>query len=454
MKKYCFLLEMILVMSCVWFTFALSANAAVTIRILDSVGSFSKANEQIAPLYTKQHPDVKVEFTLLPYEGVITKLKLEMSEGSSTYDIYAYDAYMSLSYLPFEQFLPLEKFLKDPNLPRMELESFIPGLVDSYGTWKGQTVAIPYYHANRVYAYRKDLFEDPGERMAFIMEYGYELEPPETWDEYRDIAEFFTRDSNGDGMTDFWGTTKGFSYGIAWDEFSDRYQSFKPPIGKRENSLNYWIDDKHNTLFNGEKGIKALQDMVDMANSGFYAPGYLERTWVDVIDPFCHNNAAMTDMFTDSLCYLEVPEYSEVVGKVGYYIIPRYEVHHTISSAFMYAVNKHSRNPVETFKFLQWITSAEVDKQTAMLPVDRRLPLRVETYKDPEVLQKMPVGKACVDSAPFNISWPLFPEFEELYTVLSTEIQKAIMGEKTPKAALDEAASHMRGVFKRAGYYD
>lgn len=41
--------------------------------------------------------------------------------------------------------------------------------------------------------YRKDLFEHPQEKANFEAKYGYELAPPETWDQLRDIAEFFYR---------------------------------------------------------------------------------------------------------------------------------------------------------------------------------------------------------------------------------------------------------------------
>ncbi|MBI1928916.1 extracellular solute-binding protein, partial [Candidatus Poribacteria bacterium] len=43
------------------------------------------------------------------------------------------------------------------------------------------------------YVYRKDLFDNPKEKQAFKAKYGYELAPPKTYKELRDIAEFFTR---------------------------------------------------------------------------------------------------------------------------------------------------------------------------------------------------------------------------------------------------------------------
>jgi multiple sugar transport system substrate-binding protein len=42
-------------------------------------------------------------------------------------------------------------------------------------------------------AYRKDWFEDPKEQAAFKTKYGRDLKVPATWEEFRDVAEFFQR---------------------------------------------------------------------------------------------------------------------------------------------------------------------------------------------------------------------------------------------------------------------
>lgn len=47
------------------------------------------------------------------------------------------------------------------------------------------------------FAYRKDWFEDADEQLAFQTRYGRVLAPPETWEEFRDIAEFFYRPEEG-----------------------------------------------------------------------------------------------------------------------------------------------------------------------------------------------------------------------------------------------------------------
>ena len=80
--------------------------------------------------------------------------------------------------------------------------------------------------------YRKDLFEEYADE--FKSKYGYDLKPPEYWDEFLDIAKFFTRDTNSDGEIDLYGTTMmAAPVGIASD-----YVIYANGFG-----FNYFTDD-------------------------------------------------------------------------------------------------------------------------------------------------------------------------------------------------------------------
>lgn len=70
----------------------------------------------------------------------------------------------------------------------------------------GDFIGMPVWTNSEILFYRTDLFEDPAEQEAFQAEYGYELVPPTTWEQYADVSEFFTRDTDGDGTIDLYGT--------------------------------------------------------------------------------------------------------------------------------------------------------------------------------------------------------------------------------------------------------
>ena len=62
-----------------------------------------------------------------------------------------------------------------------------------YPKGSGKYWALPAEVDANGFLYRTDLFEAENEKAMFKEKYGYELAPPKTYDELRDIAEFFTR---------------------------------------------------------------------------------------------------------------------------------------------------------------------------------------------------------------------------------------------------------------------
>jgi hypothetical protein len=77
-------------------------------------------------------------------------------------------------------------------------------------TWDGKGVAVTVDGDLFSGYYRKDLFEDPLNQTDFRARYGYELFPPGTWRQYRDIAEFCTGRRLSDGSR-VHGTAEAFA---------------------------------------------------------------------------------------------------------------------------------------------------------------------------------------------------------------------------------------------------
>jgi multiple sugar transport system substrate-binding protein len=56
-----------------------------------------------------------------------------------------------------------------------------------------RVLGLPYHDGPECLIYRKDLFEDPRERKRYAEQYAEPLGAPQTWDEFRRVARFFTR---------------------------------------------------------------------------------------------------------------------------------------------------------------------------------------------------------------------------------------------------------------------
>ena len=98
-------------------------------------------------------------------------------------------------------------------IPDLVLEAIVevdglPGIVNTL-SWEGKVYALPYDGDIHYYSFRKDLFADEDINSRFKDTCRYDLSPEngaETWDQWRNICEFFTGwHWNGNGEDDDFG---------------------------------------------------------------------------------------------------------------------------------------------------------------------------------------------------------------------------------------------------------
>lgn len=153
--------------------------------------------EPIADLYQSE-TGTEVTLVELPYAGLYDRISSELQAGSPSFDIAALDAIWLTSFGPGLE--PINDLFTDD----VQADLF-DGLV-SEAKVGDNFVGMPVWTNSEVLFYRTDLFEDADNMTAFEEKYGYPLAAPTTWEEYRDVAEFFTRDTDGDGAVDLYGT--------------------------------------------------------------------------------------------------------------------------------------------------------------------------------------------------------------------------------------------------------
>jgi ABC-type glycerol-3-phosphate transport system substrate-binding protein len=153
--------------------------------------------QPVADAY-EEETGTKVTLVELPYAGLYDRISSELSSGQVSFDVAALDAIWLSAFA--DGVAPLDDLFTDD-----VKGDLFPGLV-SEAQVDGTFVGMPVWTNSEILFYRTDLFEDPKEQADFQAKYGYELAPPATWEEYRDVAEFFTRDTDGDGQTDLYGT--------------------------------------------------------------------------------------------------------------------------------------------------------------------------------------------------------------------------------------------------------
>lgn len=168
-------------------TAACGAGGAATdsdksLRVLVEAGGHAEL-QPVADAFTEE-TGVKVTFVELPYEGLYDRLSSEFSSGQPSFDVAALDAIWLKGFAPGVQ--PLDELFTD----EVEADLF-PSLVQEAQV-DGHFVGMPVWTNAEILYYRKDLFADAANQAAFKKQYGYDLAPPEDWQQFADAAQFFT----------------------------------------------------------------------------------------------------------------------------------------------------------------------------------------------------------------------------------------------------------------------
>lgn len=237
------------------------------------------------------------------YDGVYDKMRAEMASPTGAYDVATID----VLWIPFlyNGLSPLDNLITE-NMKN----DFFPGLVEG-GSFDNTSYGIPAWTNSKMLLYRKDLFNDEKYKEEFNKEYGYELEVPKNWKEFRDAAKFFTKDLDDDGVTDLYGTAViGGSHGdsvTAWLEHS-----------LQAGAESLVIDEQENIEINKEPYIEGLEFLNEIVNEDKSVPkGTLEMQIPEAANLFWDGKLAMTLTWGHFYVPSNDPEQSTIAGDVG-----------------------------------------------------------------------------------------------------------------------------------------
>ncbi len=171
-----------------------------------------------------------------------------------------------------------------------------------YTVFEEKTVAAPVDGDVAMMYYRKDAFDNPEAKSRYEAKFGKPLEVPTTWEDFMNIAEFFTGwDWAGSGKTGY-----GFQTST-WDRgFIE--QQWAPMMGSLGGA---WLDDNASPAWNNAAGVTALEGLKRLVNSA--PPGSASMSWGQTGESFQSDDVALT------LWYMDQGRYGgDWLDKIGY----------------------------------------------------------------------------------------------------------------------------------------
>ena len=403
---------------------------AETIRLLMETVPDTRYIQELLPEF-KAQTGIDVEMEVISYIDMHTKLVPQLIAAQGSYDAIVVDFYWVGEFTKAGWLMPLDDLVKRDGI---DLGAYVPKLLDLVGQVEGVTYMLPVYNYSMAFIYRKDLLEDSANQAAFKEKYGMDLRVPETWDEYMKQVDFFTRDTDGDGKRDLFGTVIQAQRG---DCISMQWANYLYGNGGS------YHDDKWNPLMDTPEAIQAMKDYrLHLTNNS--PPGSESFCFDEAFNVMAQGKSYSLLTFNIMYAGFEDPESSKVIGKVGIAPNPG----GGLNGGWGWAIPNSSPNKEAAWKFLKWVESYEVAKKRALLG---GAPTQTKIFTDPDIVSARPYYPTLQKILEGVKDFPVFTYTTQFVEATGLELNLAATGQKDPAEALKDANAAFRKLLEKDG---
>lgn len=440
----------------------------VTLRLAVEIGS--SLGDPIKP-YVEQWEEetgATVEFVEIPFAEIFPKLMSSFQAGADEYDVVIILPTW-LGDMASRGFLePLDEYIEDNEA--IAWDDVLPRCQD-INEWEGSTYIIPLDCDVFMAFYNRELLESPDHQRAFEEDNGYPLEPPDTWQEYSDVARYFSEDGEVAGVMEsmarktqtFWTylarTVSYVSQGEGWELFFD--------------------PEDMTPLINSPGHVRALEDMADIVDFG--PSDVLEFDVGDIRAQFPQGEAALAldwasigmippDRSNQELIgFQQIPGSEEVYDHASGEWIESDEgnrVPFMAANGWGAAIPTASENQAAALDLISFLTSAETSVQFASMRDNEEAavgyqPFRQSHFDDIEAWVESgwerDVAQAYLDETLNSLTAEFvqpdlrIPGAFEYLDALDAGVTAALAGQSSPQEALDEVAEQWDQITERLG---
>jgi multiple sugar transport system substrate-binding protein len=419
-----------------------ATRADTTLTFVWHAGTCADAIVAIA----KDYPDksVKIVPALVPYGPEWhNKIASEFAIKGTGFDFAMWDSQSTAEFAGGGHAYSINKIFEESGTLKPEL--FDRASLSRYGEYpdgSGKFWGLPVNQDAYGLMWRKDLFEDPKEKDAFKAKYGKELKVPQTYQDAREIAEFFTRPDQG---LFGWGQMGGREYDFATTASNSFMWSFG---GELYNPATNEVKG----FLNSPASVEGVQYYVDMFKYG--PPGGQNWGWDEVNAAFQQGKLAMAMQWYYFNGSNSDPKSNKFADKTGFGNLPgaigrdgKFRRQYSVGGQGM-GINTYSENIPQLVKFMEWYFQPEQQKRyAAVCQTGLKSVLDSPEWQGLNRYNKH-FARALENT---NDYWHL-PEYSILLDILQEEVSNAISGKKPVQQALDDAATRHEEVLEQAGY--
>jgi multiple sugar transport system substrate-binding protein len=386
---------------------------------------------------------IEMKFEFVPWTSYADRFLNELNTHSKLCDLIIGDSQWIGGSAETGHYVKLNDFF---DKEKISMDDFVPATVLGYSQWPKNTPnywALPAMADAVGWTYRKDWFSRPEIQAEFKKKYNRDLAPPTTYDELKQIAEFFQgRDIDGKKVYGAYIFTERGSEGITMGvtnvmyDYGFNYDDPKKP---------YHMDGVVNSP-DAVKGLEFYKALYKCCT----APGMTNAYMSEGLDAFKSGQVAMQmNWFAFFPGLYKDPN----VGgdKIGFFVNPAGPsgMQFTQLGGQGISVVSYSDKKDDALQYIKWFAQKDVQQKWWQIGGYSALRAVVE---DPGFPMSAPFAPQFLKSMAIVKDFWAEPTYAELLLDMQKRVHDYVVADKgTAKEALDSLVKDWQKVFKEAG---
>lgn len=365
--------------------------------------------QKIVEAYKKDHPNVTLKIELLPINGYLDKA-ISSSLGGNAPDVLDLDVTMLPAMASKGLLETWDDYVKDLERKDFQDAPWNASIIN------GKMYGLPNRGESSVFFYNKTMFDAAG------VPY-----PKEDWTQ-EDMLEIAKKL-----------TIPGKQYGVgiaaSISDPSNVFSSFSPVLWSFGGD--FLSKDNTEAIINKPEGVKAIQFWSELYTKYKVVPeGSVNFALTKDVQPlFLNNQVAMLP--NSSSMVLLLNQHPEV--KWGMVYEPN---KFGRAGGWSFTIPKSAKNKEAAREFALWYVKPENMGQFNSVFPSRKSATTVAPWNSKEM-------QYLLSAAPYQKTMPNTPAWTDMQTVIITELQKVLTGNKTPQQAADDMAKQMNDLLKK-----
>jgi multiple sugar transport system substrate-binding protein len=385
-----------------------SGTGEINVLLMKQAGfSEDDSNQMIADFETA-NPDIKVNATYVAYEALHDKIVTSAPAG--TYDVVLMDVIWPSEFAESGIVADITE-----RVPAAWNDEILGGALIT-AKYKDKYFGIPWFPSTKLFFYNNDM----------VTKAGGSVDDLQTWEGVLDIASKIKAE----------GTVE---YPLVWSwaqaealicDYAQILGAFGGEFTNADGEL----------IINDAAGVEALTWMRKTIEDGLTNPASTTFLEDDVMKTMAAGQAAFGLNWEATLNSFNDPSISQVVDQVGVMQSPAGPNgdRPSVNGAMALAITAQSKNQDAAWKYMEYVTSQGVQEQFTA----SAMPIWKSSFANPAVTAGNPaVFAAAAKAFDEGILRPVVRDYNQVSSILQVELQNALLGNKSPQQALDDAVA-------------